>query len=192
MAVLSDCDIKKAIRSGKIQIIDCLEENISCASVDLRLGNEFRRFKQSEITHIDVRNSNTDEIMEKVVIPDEKQFIVHPGEFVLGITKEFVKIPADIIGRLDGRSSLGRLGLVIHSTAGIVNPGFEGKLTLEIHNVSKIPIAIWPGTKICQITFEELSSASTTPYNKRSNSKYNNQTSPEPSKICEEKNNKAK
>lgn len=187
MAVLSDRDIKKAVKEGKIGISDYLEENVSCASIDLRLGNEFCVFKHTEITHIDTKNTENQQLMEKITIKENSPFIIHPGEFALGITKETVKVPENLLARLDGRSSLGRLGLVIHSTAGIVNPGFEGKLTLEIHNISNVPISIWPGTRICQLTFEELSSQSEKPYNKRKDSKYQNQASPEPSKIFKEK-----
>jgi dCTP deaminase len=187
MAVLSDRDIKKAITEKRIEISNVSIEEISCASVDLKLGNEFRVFKHNELTHIDVRNPNTDNLTELIKIENNKQFIIHPGELVLGTTKEYIKVPSNMIARLDGRSSLGRLGLVIHSTAGIVNPGFEGQLTLEIHNISHIPISIWPNTKICQITFEKLSSDCDKPYNKRASSKYNKQKGPETSKIFTEK-----
>lgn len=187
MAVLSDRDIKKAIKAGKIQIKDLVEENISCASVDLRLGNEFRVFKHTELTHIDVKNCNSADIMELVTLNNDKPFIIHPGQLVLGITKEYIKMPSDLIARLDGRSSLGRLGVVIHSTAGTVDPGFEGKLTLEISNISNVPVCLWPGIRVCRLTFEEMSSESETPYNKRKGSKYCKQQSPEASKIFDEK-----
>ena len=187
MAVLSDRDIKKAIKSGKLVINDLVEENVSCASVDLRLGNEFRTFKHSEITHIDVKSNNVKDLMELVKISDSTPFTIHPNQLVLGITREYIKMPADMIARLDGRSSLGRLGIVIHSTAGTVDPGFEGKLTLEISNISNIPVCIWPGIKVCKLTFEELSSESDKPYNKRPDSKYCKQQSPETSKIFREK-----
>lgn len=187
MAVLSDKDIKASIKNGKIQIKDYLEENISCASIDLRLGNEFRIFKHNEITHIDVKNFNSQELMQLIKADDNKPFTIHPNQLVLGITKEYIKMPIDMIARLDGRSSLGRLGIVVHSTAGTVDPGFEGKLTLEISNISNIPVCIWPGMKVCKITFEQLSSESEKPYNKRPDSKYLKQQGPEASKIFTEK-----
>ncbi len=187
MTILSDRDIKKAIKQGKIIINDLVEENISCASIDLRLGNEFRTFKHAEITHIDVRNNNIQDLMQLTRLGNDKPFTVHPNQLVLGITKEYIKMPADMIARLDGRSSLGRLGIIVHSTAGTVDPGFEGKLTLEISNISNIPVCIWPGIKICKLTFEELSSKSEKPYNKRPDSKYCKQQNPEASKIFKEK-----
>ncbi len=187
MAVLSDRDIKKAVKQGKIGITDFVEENVSCASIDLRLGNTFCVFKHTELTHIDTKNTNNCELMEQITIPENKPFIIHSKEFVLGITKESVKLPADIAARLDGRSSLGRLGIVIHSTAGTVDPGWEGKLTLEISNIANIPVCLWPGMKVCKLSFEELSSESEKPYNKRAGSKYLKQQCPEPSKIFKEK-----
>ena len=187
MAVLSDKDIKKAIKSGKIQIKDFVDENISCASIDLRLGNEFRVFKHTELTHIDVKNCNHADLMELVTLNSDKPFIIHPGQLVLGITMEYVKMPADLIARLDGRSSLGRLGIVIHSTAGTVDPGFEGRLTLEISNISNVPVCLWSGIRVCRLTFEEMSSESEQPYNTRKGSKYLKQQGPEASRIFGER-----
>ncbi len=189
MAVLSDKDIKRAIKEGRISITPIVsEDQINPSSVDLRLGKQFRVFKHAEVTHIDPRNSNhsTNDLMNLIEIDEESPFIIHPGEFVLGITKEYVKFPDDLVGRLDGKSSWGRLGIVIHSTAGTIDPGFEGKLTLEITNVSKVPVCLYPGSKICKITFETLTSPSELPYNKRKDSKYFKQQSPEASRITRE------
>ena len=183
MVVLSDKDIKEALRSGKIVIDGLKEEQIGPSSVDLRLGNEFRVFKHSEVTHIDPKEGKFDHLMDLVKKRDDEAFIIHPGEFILSTTKEYIKIPDDMIARLDGRSSWGRLGIVIHSTAGSVHPGFEGKLTLEIANISKVPVKLWPGSRICQLTFEKLSSKAENPYNKRKDSKYHGQKSPEISRI---------
>ena len=183
MAVLSDRDIKKRIMDGSL-VIDGVDLNlITLASVDLKLGNKFKVFKTTQVTHIDTKESIPADMMETNEKKDSEPFILHPGEFVLGSTKEYVKMPEDLVGRLDGRSSLGRLGVVIHSTAGSVDPGFEGLLTLEIANISKIPVSLWPGSRVCRLTFDTLSSPSETPYNKRKESKYNKQQEPVASRI---------
>ncbi|MBS3171786.1 dCTP deaminase [Candidatus Woesearchaeota archaeon] len=183
MAVLSDRDIKKRIMDGSL-VIDGVDLNlITLASVDLKLGNKFKVFKTTQVTHIDTKESIPADMMETIEKKDSEPFILHPGEFVLGSTKEYVKMPEDLVGRLDGRSSLGRLGVVIHSTAGSVDPGFEGLLTLEIANISKIPVSLWPGSRVCRLTFDTLSSPSETPYNKRKESKYNKQQEPVASRI---------
>ncbi len=183
MAVLSDKDIKKAIKEKRIKIKNVDKKNISVASIDLRLDKTFRVFKHTEMTHIDSKKGLSNDLTELIKIKKGKPFTIHPGELVLASTIEYVKMPDDLIARLDGRSSLGRLGLVIHSTAGSVDPGFEGQLTLELANISKLPVSLWPGMKICRITFEELSSPSKTPYNKRKGSKYLKQKGPGSSKI---------
>lgn len=178
MAILSDRDIKKAIESGRLKIEGLVPENISVASVDLRLGSDFRVFRHTEVTHVDTREGLKDEFTELIKVPEGKPFTVHPGEFVLGSTMESICLPADLTARLDGKSSLGRLGLVIHSTAGSVDPGFEGVLVLEIANISKVPVKLWPGMGICRLTFEELTSPSENPYNKRKSSKFLAQKGP--------------
>lgn len=185
MTVLSDKDIKKHIQEGNIVIKGMDEKQIGPSSVDLRLGEKFRVFKHTDVTHIDPREKTDQDHME-LIEKIGKPFIIHPGEFVLGTTKEYVKVPYNLVARLDGRSSLGRLGIIIHSTAGSVHPGFEGNLTLEIANISKIPVALWPGSRICQITFDKLSSECETPYNLRQSSKYSGQTEPVASKINHE------
>ena len=182
MVVLSDRDIKAALKSGKIVIEGVSEDQIGPSSVDLTLGKDFRVFKHAEVTHVDPRAGSVDHLMDRVT-KDEGAFIIHPGEFILATTTESVRIPDDMIARLDGRSSWGRLGIVVHSTAGSVHPGFEGRLTLEMANISKVPVMLWPGSRICQLTFEKLSSPSENPYNKRKGSKYLNQKGPDSSKI---------
>ncbi|MBD3313371.1 dCTP deaminase [Candidatus Woesearchaeota archaeon] len=188
MVVLSDRDIKDAISKGEIVIEDLSEENIGSSSVDLTLGSEFRIFKHSEVTHVDPREGNFDHLMDLVKKSDEDAFIIHPGEFILATTREYVKVPDNMIARLDGRSSWGRLGIVVHSTAGSVHPGFEGKLTLEMANISKVPVKLWPGSRICQLTFEKMSSPADNPYNKRKGSKYHGQRDPSISKISMDNN----
>jgi dCTP deaminase len=183
MAILSDIDIRKALACGSIQITDLKEEHIGSCSIDLRLGNQFRVFKHAEVTHVDPREGLRNDIMDLVVKRDDESFIIHPGEFVLGSTIEYVKIPKHLVARLDGRSSWGRLGIIIHSTAGSVQPGYEGQLTLEIANISKVPVKLWPGSRICQITFERLTSPCQISYKERSSSKYSGQQGPELSRI---------
>mgnify|MGYP001608189166 CR=1 FL=1 len=192
MVVLSDRDIKRALKEGKISIQpDVSEEQINPSSVDLRLGNQFRVFKHAEVTHIDQRNtSSADKIMKLIEIEPSTPFIIHPGEFVLGINHEYIKVPDDLVGRLDGKSSWGRLGIVIHSTAGTVDPGFEGRLTLEIANISKVPVCLYPGSRICKVTFDTLSSPSEVPYNMRKDAKYLKQMGPEASKMTKEEGKK--
>ncbi len=186
MVVLSDRDIKDEIKKGSISIEGISEDQIGPSSVDLSLGSEFRIFKHSEVTHIDPREGKFDHLMELVKKEDKDAFIIHPGEFILATTREYVKVPDNMIARLDGRSSWGRLGIVIHSTAGSVHPGFEGKLTLEMANISKVPVKLWPGSRICQLTFERMSSPAENPYNKRKGSKYQGQKDPSASRISRE------
>ena len=186
MTVLSDRDIKRVLESKKL-VIEGLDWNfIDAAKVDLHLGNQFRVFKHSEITHIDTRIGLAEDLMDLIEVPKDKPFVIHPGELVLGVTKEYIKMPNDLVGRLDGRSSLGRLGIVVHSTAGSIDPGFEGNITLEITNLSRLPVCLWPNTRVCRLTFDQLSSPSEKPYNK-TNSKYLKQTGPEASRIGSDK-----
>jgi len=186
MSVLSDRDIRKHLHSGELVITNLSDVQIGASSVDLTLGNKFLVFKNSDVTHINPEDYDKDKIMNSIIKVNEP-FIIHPGEFVLGATTEYIKIPDFLVGRLDGRSSFGRLGIIVHSTAGSVHPGFEGQLTLEIANISKLPVALHPGIRICQITFQTLTSAVEKPYNKNPESKYNNQTGPLVSKIDMEK-----
>ena len=180
--ILSDGDIKRYLQERTIVISPFdAELQIQPASVDLRLSNEFRTFKHTERPCIDVK-SDEGGYTELVKVDEGKPFIVHPKEFVLGCTLERVEIPDDIVARLDGRSSLGRLGIIVHSTAGTVEPGYKGRLTLEITNVGKIPVALYPGMRVCQLSFHTMASRSEKPKNVRG-SKYLEQKSPEESKI---------
>ena len=186
MAVLSDKDIKKRIREGKLVIKNVDEKNISMSSIDLRLGSQFRVFKYNDVKFIDPRKGIDNDFMELVNKSEEDGIVIHPGELILGTTKEYVEIPYDIVGRLDGRSSLARLGIIIHSTAGSIDPGFKGEITLEIANLSKVPVCLYPNMRVCRLTFDELSSLPELTYDKRKNSKYVNQHGPSISKIKEE------
>lgn len=173
MPALSDKHIKEKIVSGEIIIEGIKPEDISGASADLTLGSRFRLFKNASVTHIDSANINLDEFTEVIERNPGEPFIIHPGEFILGELKERIKIPNNIIARLDGKSSLGRLGIIVHSTAGNVAPGWDGRLTLEMTNISRMPVALWPGRKVAQIVFIQLTSDAETPYNKKPGSEWN-------------------
>jgi dCTP deaminase len=176
--VLSDRDIRAEIAAGRIVIDPYVPEAVQPSSVDLHLDRRFRVFKNSRYPYIDVREEQP-ELTELVEIAGDEPFILHPGEFVLGSTLERVQLPDDLVARLDGKSSLGRLGLLIHSTAGFVDPGWEGTLTLELSNVANLPITLYDGMKIGQISFQRLSSPVEVAYgDARIGSRYRGQRDP--------------
>lgn len=180
--ILSDRDIKEYLKSGKLVIENLDEERIQAGWVDLTLGNEFRVFKTTSQPYIDVKDP-TDHT-EKITV--NEKFIMHPGEFVLGQVNEKIKIPDDLAAYVDGRSSLGRLGLVVHVTSGFVDPGFSGRLVLEMTNVGKMPLAIHPNMRICKLVFFKLSSKAEKPYFLKEDAKYRNQENVVGSKIHQE------
>ncbi len=176
--VLSDRDIRAEIAAGRIVIDPFIPEAVQPSSVDLHLDRRFRVFRNSRYPFIDVR-ADQPELTELVEIGGDDPFILHPGEFVLGSTLERVELPNDLVARLEGKSSLGRLGLLIHSTAGYVDPGWEGNLTLELSNVANLPITLYDGMKIGQISFQRLSSPAEVAYGEASiGSKYRGQRDP--------------
>jgi dCTP deaminase len=176
--VLSDRDIRAEIEAGRIVIDPFTPDAIQPSSVDLHLDRRFRVFRNSRYPYIDVR-ADQPELTELVEIGGDEPFILHPGEFVLGSTFERVELPNDLVARLEGKSSLGRLGLLIHSTAGYVDPGWEGNLTLELSNVANLPITLYDGMKIGQISFHRLSSPAEVGYgDARIGSKYRGQRDP--------------
>jgi dCTP deaminase len=176
--VLSDRDIRAEIEAGRIVIDPFIPEAVQPSSVDLHLDRRFRVFRNSRYPFIDVR-ADQPELTELVEIGGDDPFILHPGEFVLGSTYERVALPNDLVARLEGKSSLGRLGLLIHSTAGYVDPGWEGNLTLELSNVANLPITLYDGMKIGQISFQRLSSPAEVSYGEASiGSKYRGQRDP--------------
>jgi dCTP deaminase len=176
--VLSDRDIRAEITAGRIVIDPYVPEAVQPSSIDLHLDRRFRVFKNSRYPYIDVREEQV-ELTELVEIEGDEPFILHPGEFVLGSTLERVALPNDVVARLDGKSSLGRLGLLIHSTAGFVDPGWDGNLTLELSNVANLPITLYDGMKIGQISFQRLSSPAEVAYGEASiGSKYRGQRDP--------------
>lgn len=191
---LSDRDIIQHLKIGKIGIEPMPDQNkIKGISVDLRLANKFRVFNDHTAPFIDLSGESgemqklMDKIMgDEVVIEDGQAFFLHPGELALASTFESVSIPDDLVGWLDGRSSLARLGLMVHVTAHRIDPGWQGQIVLEIFNSGKLPLALRPGMDICAINFETLSSAAIKPYNKRADAKYRNQQGPTASRITQD------
>jgi dCTP deaminase len=178
MSVLSDRDIRAAVQAGRVRLDPWDAGCLQPSSVDLHLDREFRVFRNNRYPYIDVRQSQP-ELTDLVTIGDDEPFILHPGEFVLGQTLEWVELPDDLVARLEGRSSLGRLGLLIHSTAGYVDPGWKGNLTLELSDVANLPIALYFGMRIGQISFYQMSSPVERPYgSKELGSKYQGQSTP--------------
>ncbi len=183
--ILSDRDIKEYMRKKKLVIKPRPSpEQIQPAWIDLRLGNEFMVFKRREIPYIDPKNPKN--YGEKIKVGNNKPFILHPGEFVLGTVKEYIKFPEDLAGAVDGRSSLGRLGILTHITSTFINPGWEGRLVLEINNIGKMPIALYPGMRVCKVVFFKLSCPCEVPYYARKDAKYKGQKSVEASKLEKE------
>ena len=180
--ILSDRDIRAEIESGRITIDPYDERCIQPSSVDLHVDSQFRVFANSRYPFIDVREEQPD-LTDLVEVKPDEPFILHPGEFVLGSTYEVVSLPDDVAARLEGKSSLGRLGLLTHSTAGFIDPGFSGHVTLELSNVATLPIKLWPGMKIGQLCFFRLSSPSEHPYgSEKYGSRYQGQRGPTPSR----------
>jgi len=178
VSVLSDRDIRAALESNAIRIHPYDPHDLQPSSVDLHLDRSFRVFRNNRYAYIDVRSPQPD-LTELLSVANIEPFILHPGEFVLGQTLEWVELPDDIVARLEGRSSLGRLGLLIHSTAGYVDPGWKGNLTLELSNVANLPIALYYGMSIGQISFFAMSSAAERPYGSAElGSKYQGQSEP--------------
>jgi dCTP deaminase len=176
--LLSDRDIRAEIEAGRIQLEPLEMDFIQPSSMDIRLDRFFRLFDNHRYAFIDPAEQQ-DELTHLIEVEPNEAFVLHPGEFVLGSTFEFVSLPDDIAARLEGKSSLGRLGLLTHSTAGFVDPGFRGHVTLELSNVATLPIKLWPGMKIGQLCFFRLSSASERPYGSGpSGSRYQGQRGP--------------
>ncbi len=187
--ILSDRDIKKYIKEGKIKIIPepNFQEQLGPCSLDLHLGNSFKTFKPTQYPYLDLkRKADFEKVMEEITIEDDGPFILQPKEFVIAVTKEEIILSDDIMGRLDGRSSLGRLGLIVHSTAARFDPGWQGKAVMEMGNLGIMPIILYVGMRICAMTFETLSSPVETPYIKQKDHKYAGQNNSTASKLNEE------
>jgi dCTP deaminase len=183
--ILSDRSLREEIAAGRI-VIDPFDDScVQPSSIDLHLDHRFLVFRNHTMAHIDVR-TDLSALTEQVEVSDDDPFILHPGEFVLGSTSERVAVPDDLVARLEGKSSLGRLGLLIHSTAGYVDAGWDGQLTLEFSNVANLPITLYPGMKIGQISFMRMTTAADRPYGSSGlGSKYRGQDGPRPSRYWE-------
>lgn len=188
--ILSDKDIKKAIAEGRIKVTPepDFATQLDACSLDFRLGNEFRIFKRSSISHIDIRDMQPEQkIMETIVVPEGEAFVLQPGDFAIAMTMEWLELPDNLVGRIEGRSSLGRLGIIVHGTASIFHPGWRGKPVMELGNLGIVPVLLYPGMRACSFTFEELSSNAETPYYKKHSNKYAGQNKPLASKLSEDK-----
>ncbi|MFZ9088027.1 MAG: dCTP deaminase [Pontimonas sp.] len=182
--LLSDRDIRAEIDQQRIQLDPWDEAMVQPSSVDVRLDRFFRLFDNHKYPHIDPAQDQPD-LTRLVEVKSDEPFVLHPGEFVLGATYELVTLPDDIAARLEGKSSLGRLGLLTHSTAGFIDPGFSGHVTLELSNVATLPITLWPGMKIGQLCFFRLSSPAEHPYgSQRYGSRYQGQRGPTASRSA--------
>jgi dCTP deaminase len=186
--VLSDVDIKRYLEQGKIKISPELPpEQLGSCSVDFRLGNEFSIFEHSRHPYIDLRERKSiEDLMRTVIVEGGEPFILQPREFALAITLETLELDVDVLGRLEGRSSLGRIGIIVHGTAGLFDPGWRGRATLELSNLSRMPVALYPGMRICSFTFEQLSSPVAVPYFMKKGNKYAGQTRPLASRLAAE------
>ena len=184
--VLSDQDIRRYIEQGKIRIdppVDFAVQMGPC-SIDLTLGNSFAAFEYSRLPYIDTRKPTDGQgIMREIVVADDEPFVLQPGELVLASTRETLELDDDVLARLEGRSSLARLGIIVHGTAGVFDPGWRGKAVLELGNLGRMAVALYPGMRICSFTFEPLSSPSTQPYWKRAASKYAGQSGAQASRL---------
>ena len=184
--ILSDRDIRRRLEDGDL-VVDPLSDpdlQVQPASVDLRLGREFLEFQHANIACIHPNDeAEVEEYVSETVVDEGGEYVLHPGDFVLGTTVERVEIPADLIAHVEGRSSLGRLAVVVHATAGLCDPGYRGQITLELSNLGRAPVALTPGMRISQLTFTELSSPAERPYGSGRGSKYQDQAGPQASRI---------
>lgn len=187
--VLSDRDIERYLAEGRIKLTPApdLATQLGSCSIDCRLGNTFRVFEHSRNAFIDPRSpTSLSDAMRKIVVPEGEAFIIQPGDFVLASTVEVLELPDDLLARLEGRSSLGRLGIIVHSTAAVFEPGWRGSATMELGNLGRMAVALYPGMRICSFTFELLSSPARVPYRLKPNRKYLGQIEPEASRLTEE------
>jgi dCTP deaminase len=187
--ILSDRDILRAIEAGRIKIepMPDLESQLGSVSVDFRLGRTFMVFEHSRHSFIDPREPKSiGDAMRTIAVGDDERFIMQPGDFALASTIESLELPNDLLGRLEGRSSIARLGITVHSTAAVFEPGWIGTATMELSNLGRMPVALYPGMRICAFSFEEVSSPVRTPYREKLNNKYAGQRAPRPSQLSEE------
>jgi dCTP deaminase len=186
--ILSDRDLRERLARGDL-VVEPLEDadlQIQPASIDLRLDSSFVAFRASRFACLDPRDIPAD-ATERIEVASGDSFVLHPGDFVLGSTIERVKIPADLVARVEGRSSLGRLAIVVHATAGFIDPGFEGQITLELSNLGRTAVKLYPGMRISQIVLQEMKSPAERPYGHARGSKYQGQSGPVASRISNDK-----
>jgi dCTP deaminase len=189
MMILSDGDIRKRLQKGDLVVepLDDPEQQIQPSSIDLRLGHEFVTYQTTHVPYIDPEDAGTqNEYTNRVEIEEGERFILHPGEFALASTLERIELPPDLVAFVEGRSSLGRLAIVVHATAGLCDPGFEGRITLELSNLGKVPVALHPQMRISQIVIHEMKNAAEVPYGAERGSKYQGQQRPELTRIEED------
>ncbi len=186
---LSDGDIIKYMEAGKIKISPepDLQTQLGSCSIDFRLSNTFRVFEHSKYPYIDLRTEiDTNDLMRRVDVSDGDAFTIQPGELVLAATQEVLILADDVMARLEGRSSLARLGIIVHSTAGLFDPGWVGTPTLELGNLGRMPVRLYPGMRICAFTFAQLSSPARVPYQLKPANKYAGQDGPETSRFAKD------
>jgi dCTP deaminase len=187
--ILSDGDILRAIEDGRIKIdpLPDFEKQLGSVSVDFRLGHTFLAFEHSRHSFIDPREPKSiGDAMRTIVVDEGDRFIMQPGDFALASTIESLELPDDLLGRLEGRSSIARLGITVHSTAAVFEPGWIGTATMELSNLGRMPVALYPGMRICAFSFETVSSPVRTPYRSKRNNKYAGQQTPRASQLSEE------
>jgi dCTP deaminase len=187
--VLSDRDIRKALDSGRIKIdpLPDFEKQLGSISVDFRLGNTFMVFEHSRFSFIDPRHpASIGDAMRTIEVKDDEPFIMQPGDFALASTMESLELADDLLGRLEGRSSIARLGITVHSTAALFEPGWVGTATMELSNLGRMAVALYPGMRICAFSFEPVSSPVSMPYRLKKNNKYAGQRDPQASQLSEE------
>lgn len=193
MAILSDRDLEKIIEEKDAVTVEKgpeidMDLQLGPSSFDLRMGYEFGIINTRKIEKIDTRNMDKyDEVIQKEEHSPEEGVVIHPGEFILGSTLENIKVPDNLVARVEGRSSYGRLGIIVHATAGYVDPGFEGDITLEIQNLGNAPVKLYPEERVCQIVFETMTSEAREPYGDKTDNKYMGQTGATGSKLNKEK-----
>ncbi len=186
--ILSDRDLRQRLAQGDLVVEPLADPDLQIqpASIDLRLDSRFEVFRTSRLACIDPYELPAD-AMERLEVPPGEPFVLQPGDFVLGSTMERVRIPSDLVGRVEGRSSLGRLAIVVHATAGFIDPGFEGQITLELSNLGRTAVKLYPGMRISQIVLHQLTSPAERPYGHARGSKYQGQSGPSASRISRDK-----
>ena len=189
MTVLSDRDIRKALDSGRIKIdpLPDLATQLGSISVDFRLGSTFMVFEHSRFSFIDPRSPiSIGDAMRTIEVAEDEAFIMQPGDFALASTMESLELADDLLGRLEGRSSIARLGITVHSTAALFEPGWVGTATMELSNLGRMAVALYPGMRVCAFSFEEVSSPVSTPYRDKIGNKYAGQQTPKASLLSDE------